>query len=849
MDEQSQQPIAPHFCNEHYNANRDTRRNFKCNRGRTEEQLNIADRYSAISMQHTEGNWQMIRCNVRRAGKAIAYVLFFLLLLSVVSISTRGQNITRAEYFFDADPGPGNATSLTVPTPGTNVTFTANISTASLTAGFHLLALRVKEGGGPWGEFENRGFYITSATTDVLNITAAEYFIDADPGVGNGTSISVTSGANINFVVNVPTTSLLPGFHFLAIRTKDLNGKWGVFEARGFYITTTTTNVPDIIAAEYFFDNDPENGNGTFIPITPGPNVNFTIPIPSTGLPSGFHFLAIRTKTSDGKWGIFESRGFYVSGSTSDASNITAAEYFFDTDPGVGNGTAIPVTSGSTISLNLSLPATALSPGFHFLAIRTKGLDDRWGIFESRGFYVSPIAATVGNIIAAEYFIDTDPGEDNGIALTVTSPAPTIDQIFPVDLTGVTSGAHILGLRVKDSDGIWSEVERAPFDILSCTPPTAPVATGATRCGIGVVTVLASGANGAQEYHWYDDILSTTVVGTGSSFITPSLNATKNYYVSIYDPATTCESPRILATASVSVIAKPALNLNGSISFCEGNGIFLRAPSGFLNYVWSNGNTTQQILATTSGDYFVKIGNVAGCFSENSDTVSVVIIPSPAKPAIAVTGGDLCSGGAVVLSGPAGFEYIWSTGATTRDITISQAATFTLSIRNTNGCQSMPSDPITLSGGQAQAFITLVGNTLVTIPGDTYQWFRDGVAVDAATQQTFEINALDFAIYSVQVTTNGCISTSDDFIYLITNAEDNGVSFRVYPNPANETLFVELPERAEQIRIVDPLGKQWHESVAAKGLHTVNVRELPQGMYYVLIKSHDNVIVFKIQKV
>lgn len=799
-------------------------------------------------MQYAIGNRQILKSKVeQRANFAIPFCILLWLQL-IPSLATNGQNITRAEYFFDSDPGPGNATSLTVPTPGVNVTFTASISTASLLTGFHQLAIRVKENSGPWGEFENRGFYITNSTADVPSITAAEYFIDADPGVGNGTSIPITSGANINFIINVPTASLLPGFHFLAVRTKGLDDTWGVFEARGFYITSTTTNVPDIVAAEYFFDIDPGNGNGTSLPVTPNANVNFTVGLPATGLLPGFHFLSIRTKTADGKWGIFEGRGLYVSGATTNVPDINAAEYFFDTDPGVGNGTPLLVTSGSNVNLTVSLPATGLTPGFHFLAIRTQGANGQWGVFESRGFYVSPTSANAGDIVEAEYFIDTDPGEDNGLALTVTSPGPTINQIFPIDLAGVSSGSHILGIRVKDNDGVWSEVQRAPFDVLSCTPPPAPVTTGNTRCGIGTVTLLASGASGAQEYHWFEDAFSTTQVGTGSPFITPSLNATKNYYVSIYDPATTCESSRSLVIATVSVIVKPSLNLSGSISFCEGNSIFLSAPSGFSNYLWSNGSTTQQILATTTGDYFVKTGNSATCLSVNSDTVTVAIISAPAKPTIAVTGGDLCGGGSVVLSAPAGFEYVWSTGATTQDITISQAGTFTLSIRNTTGCQSAPSDAVTLLSGQSQAFITLVGNTLVTVPGDTYQWFRDGVPVEGATQQTFEISPLDFAIYSVQVTTNGCISTADDFIYLITDIEQSTSSIGVHPNPASEKLYIELPEAAHQITIVDPLGKRWNESSASKGLHIVDVSELPQGMYYLLIKSHDDVIVFKIQK-
>jgi len=59
-------------------------------------------------------------------------------------------------------------------------------------------------------------------------ITAAEYFVDADPGAGSGTPVSITAGTNVNFTAIIPATSLPGGFHFVAIRTKDAAGKWGV---------------------------------------------------------------------------------------------------------------------------------------------------------------------------------------------------------------------------------------------------------------------------------------------------------------------------------------------------------------------------------------------------------------------------------------------------------------------------------------------------------------------------------------------------------------------------------------------------------------------------------------------
>src|SRR5205085_279714 len=107
-------------------------------------------------------------------------------------------------------------------------------------------------------------------------------------------------------------------------------------------------------------------------------------------------------------WGLFETRGFYISGSTADAANITAAEYFLDADPGAGNGIAASVgASGPVVNFTAVIPQS-LPPGFHFLAIRTKGTDGKWGLYESRGFYISSSTADAANVTAAEYFIDTD---------------------------------------------------------------------------------------------------------------------------------------------------------------------------------------------------------------------------------------------------------------------------------------------------------------------------------------------------------------------------------------------------------------------------------------------------------
>jgi gliding motility-associated-like protein len=663
------------------------------------------------------------------------------------------QTISKAEYFFDADPGKGNGTPIAI-TPGGNVIFTTSMPTSSLTQGFHQLGIRVKETSGVWSIFESRGFYITAATANVPNIKAAEYFFDVDPGVGNGTNIPVSSGANVNFVVSIPTTSLASGFHFLAIRTKDTSGRWGVFEARGFYITASATNVPNITAAEYFFDSDPGNGNATPLSITAGATSNFTVSLPANGLQPGFHFLAIRVKGANGKWGVFESRGFYVTGSTNDVPNITQAEYFFDADPGHGNGTSLSVPSGATSSFTATIPLTGLTPGFHFLTIRGKRADGKWGIFESRGFYISPSVATAGDIVAAEYFIDSDPGEGNGKPAAVNSIGSTINQVFPIATAGLSSGTHTLGFRVKDSNGIWSSAETQTFTVLVCTPPAAPTAANVSRCNSGSMTLQATaGVSGTQVYRWYADASSTSVLFTGATFITPLLTATTNYYVSAFDPVTLCESNRTVTTATIVGTTPPTLNVTGTVTICEGNSITLSAPIGFSSYTWSNGEATREISVKSAGDYTVIVGNSA-CQSNPSAPATVVVSPKPAKPVITSSGNtNLCDGATISLSAPPGFSYLWSDGEVTQSISVSTTGNYSVSVVNANNCSSTSSDAIrvvattTPAKPSVQVFgsIVLCGtNTVVLLAPSgysSYQWSNGQItqAITVSEPGTFSV--------------------------------------------------------------------------------------------------------------
>jgi len=66
-------------------------------------------------------------------------------------------------------------------------------------------------------------------------------------------------------------------------------------------------------------------------------------------------------------------------------------------------------------------------------------------------------------ITEAEYFIDTDNlGVGNQNELTVTSGS-TIDEDFTIPTTGLADGLHVLHIRAKGTNNIWSLYKRAYF--------------------------------------------------------------------------------------------------------------------------------------------------------------------------------------------------------------------------------------------------------------------------------------------------------------------------------------------------------------------------------------------------
>lgn len=231
-----------------------------------------------------------------------------------------------------------------------------------------------------------------------------------------------------------------------------------------------------ITGCEYFFDTDPGVGNGAALPVTSGDSVILSTTVPTAGLTSGFHRLYVRTQNVDGAWSLYEGRTFFIQAAlTPNTALLVEAEYFFDTDPGVGSGTAFTVTVGDSLSFNTTVATAGLTNGFHRLYVRARNADGKWSLYEGRTLYIqNPSNPNTGQLVAAEYFFDTDPGVENGTAFTIT-PGDSLLISATVPTTGLSDGFHRLFVRAQNSDGRWSLYEGRTFYTQEPNPDTGQV--------------------------------------------------------------------------------------------------------------------------------------------------------------------------------------------------------------------------------------------------------------------------------------------------------------------------------------------------------------------------------------
>ena len=286
-----------------------------------------------------------------------------------------------------------------------------------------------------------------------------------------------------------------------------------------------------------------------------------------------------------------------------------------------------------------------------------------------------------------------------------------------------------------------------------CVPGTTPTnitpAPNLSVCSNVTTTLQVTGTGTLQ---WWATPTSTTVLGTGAVFVTPTLSpGTQTFYASAQNscaagpripititvspgPSITVNSGTVCTGASYTIIptgpavsytyigggpvVTPTANttytvigtdVNGCVNYAGGilsltvatlptitvnsgtlcaGQTFTLIPGGAISYTYSGGSQTVTPVVTTT--YYISGSDVNGCVSQNP---AVSIITVAAVPNVTVTGpNSMCFGQTITLIASGSPNYSWSTGAITSSVVVSPTTTISYSITGTgnNGCVGSP---------------------------------------------------------------------------------------------------------------------------------------------------------------
>ena len=365
----------------------------------------------------------------------------------------------------------------------------------------------------------------------------------------------------------------------------------------------------------------------------------------------------------------------------------------------------------------------------------------------------------------------------DGSSTTLTATAnPTTNNIsWSNGSTGATLNVNSVGTYTATAnlDGCESS---ASVTVNVASTPAAPTATNGSRCGTGTVELAVANPNPDLTYYWYLTQNAGTEAGTGTTFTTPSISNTTNYFVSAKN-AGGCYSTRTQVTATVNTA--PTVTVATVSPICSGANATLTA-SGATTYSWDNdlgtgNNITVTLTATTTYNVIGTDDN--GCTGTASVTITVNDLP--AAPTVTTTPtSPICSNNNVSVqfnaTAPAGHTVRWyesnqqnpSQGSQiTRSLGVGTTTINATIFNNSTQCESAMTpvevviNPLPASPTVSNTSICGEGDvTLTATTSNTLKWYSDQEGTNEVSANQHVSATTTF--YAAAIDGNGCVSAT-----------------------------------------------------------------------------------------
>ena len=268
-------------------------------------------------------------------------------------------------------------------------------------------------------------------------------------------------------------------------------------------------------------------------------------------------------------------------------------------------------------------------------------------------------------------------------------------QNFSV-FNGLFPGSYAIVVRDNETGcetvagtAVISDAEGPAIDAVSIDPPTCPDGTAN-----GSIDVSATGNDveyslDGGDFFFFDGNFSNLAPGSYTLVLRDGDCLT--FYA---------ENPIVLDAPDCSGgggnTDSLQVDLNVSPATCAGDsdgsiGATVTGGEPPYTYLWSTGSTLPLLTGLAAGSYDLTVTDVAG-----STTALTALLP--ATPPILLTltstpiqNGDPGGASATATNGVAPYDYSWSTGADTPDISVSTPGSYQVTVTDANGCQATDS--------------------------------------------------------------------------------------------------------------------------------------------------------------
>jgi hypothetical protein len=326
---------------------------------------------------------------------------------------------------------------------------------------------------------------------------------------------------------------------------------------------------------------------------------------------------------------------------------------------------------------------------------------------------VNPLPTPILNTSGATTFC-------SGNSVTLSSSITGVSYLWSNNETTQSISATTTGnysVAVTDANGCTGTSTAVNITV---NPLPLPIvnASGVTTFCSGNSVTLSSSFTGVS-YLWSNNATTQSISAT----------TTGNYSVEVTD-ANGCTGTSTITSVTVNPLPTPILNTNGATTFCLGNSVTLSSSITGVSYLWSNNETTQSIIVSTSENYTLIVTDSNGC-TAISDTITVLVHTLP--DATLLTDGNLsfCFGDSISISCTESSTYLWNSGETSKEIVVKNSGHYLVTVTDSFGCSAISDSigvvvhnlpEITLTPGGVTTFCKGDSVTLFSSQAVSYLW-------------------------------------------------------------------------------------------------------------------------------